>query len=126
MTTAPRLAAWSPVDDDEQIHGDGPESTGQAEEPLAHGVEQFQRAALDAVRAARAMLDAAETMIKDPATLETVVRTAAGIARTATETVAGFAAGAADAGPPGTNRDDADDRSDGDGDPGGFESIRID
>ena len=64
------------------------------DEGIPPGVEQFQHAALEAVRAARAMLDAAETAIRDPAALEAVIRTAAGMARTATETVAGVAAAA--------------------------------
>ena len=123
MGEATGLAAWSPVDDDDldQDHAAGTDDrTGGTVGP---GVEQFQRAAREAVRAARAMLDAAETMIDDPATLEAVVRRAAGMARTATETVAGFAAGAASTARPA--RPPADD-PDGDADPGGFESIRID
>ena len=68
---------------------------GAADSGLAPGLEHLQQAALEAVRAARAMLDAAESAIRDPAALESVVRTAAGVARTATETVAGFAAGTA-------------------------------
>ena len=63
--------------------------------PGGAAAEQFRQAALEAVRAARAMLDAAEAVIRDPATLDSVVRTVAGVARTATETVSGFAAGAA-------------------------------
>ena len=118
------LAAWSPVDDDEQDQDDGARTAGRSGDPSAPGVEQFQRAALEAVRAARAMLDAAETMIQDPATVESVVRRAAGMARTATETVAGFAAGAG-AAPDRGAHEPADD-PDGDADAGGFESIRID
>lgn len=62
--------------------------------PGGAAAEQFRQAALEAVRAARAMLDAAEAVIRDPSTLDSVVRTVAGVARTATETVSGFAAGA--------------------------------
>ena len=56
-------------------------------------LEHLQQAALEAVRATRALLDAAESAIRDPTALEGVIRTAAGLARTTTETVAGFAAG---------------------------------
>lgn len=87
--------------------------------------DQFQRAALDAVKAARAMLDAAETMIKDPAAIEAVVHAATSFARTAGETVVGFAAGAAGARPPGTHAPTEHDDGD-DGDDGGFERIRVD
>lgn len=73
----------------------GVDSDEHDEVPGGAAAEQFRQAALEAVRAARAMLDAAETVIRDPATLETVVRTVAGVARTATETVSGFAAAAA-------------------------------
>ena len=71
------------------------DSDHQDEAPGGAAAEQFRQAALEAVRAARAMLDAAEAVIRDPATLDSVVRTVAGVARTATETVSGFAAGAA-------------------------------
>lgn len=53
-----RLAAWSLVP--------------EADEPDA-SVTALQQAALEAVRAARAMLDAAESVIREPAALEAVV-----------------------------------------------------
>jgi len=62
------------------------------DDPLQAGLEQFQRAALEAVRAGRAMLDAAESMLQDPKAAEHLVRTVGDVARTATEAVAGFAA----------------------------------
>jgi hypothetical protein len=86
--------------------------------------EQFRQAALEAVRAARAMLDAAEAVIRDPSTLDSVVRTVAGVARTATETVSGFAAGAAS----GRARRDEGETSGEAGDPpddDGYQDITI-
>lgn len=75
----------------DETAGDG--RGGPAEHPLPPGLEHLQQAALEAVRAARAVLDAAESVISDPAALETAIRTAAGVARAATETVSGFATG---------------------------------
>lgn len=82
-------------------------------------MDQLQAAALDAVRAARALLDAAESVIKDPAAIESMVETVTHLARSAGETVVGFAAGARDAttGDPGAPDDEAD---------GGYERIRVD
>lgn len=57
------------------------------------GLEQFRRAALEAIKAGRAMLDAAEAVVRDPRAAEAVIRTVGSVARTATEAVAGFAAG---------------------------------
>lgn len=57
------------------------------------GLEQFRRAALEAIKAGRAMLDAAEAVVRDPQAAEAVIRTVGSVARTATEAVAGFAAG---------------------------------
>lgn len=88
-------------------------------DPAAAALDQFQKAALDAVRAARAMLDAAESAILDPAALDSVVRTMATMARSAGETVAGFAANATDAAR-GSPPDDPDDEAG-----GGFERIRV-
>lgn len=87
----------------------------QATDPM----NQLQTAALEAVRAARALLDAAESVIKDPAAIESMVGTVTDLARSAGETVVGFAAGAREAtaeqpSPP-------DDESD-----GGFERIHVD
>ena len=113
------LAPWAAV------HGD--EGT---EEPLtdaaAAGVEQFQKAALDAVRAARAMLDAAESVIKDPAALDSVVRTMATLARSAGETVVGFAAGASGAGRAADPDGDEAGGGSADDPDTGFERIRVD
>lgn len=102
---------------------DGAAADG-ATDGTADGVEQFQRAALDAVKAARAMLDAAESVIKDPAALDSVVRTMTSFARQAGATVAGFAAdaGAAARGPSPTDPGDGP-RDD---DDGGYERIRVD
>ena len=64
---------------------------GPADEALQAGIEQLQRAALEAIRAGRALLDAAETVLQQPGAAEQVVRTVADVARTATETVVGLA-----------------------------------
>lgn len=117
------------MDDDEEPKAAPGSDPGEGD-AVGPGAEQLQRAALEAVRAARAVLDAAESMIRDPAALDSVVRAAAGMARTATETVAGFAA-AATARPEGRGADAGDQPTQGgsatdDRDDGGFESIRID
>ena len=83
-------------------------------------VEQFQRAALDAVRSARALLDAAESVIQEPAAIEAMVNTVSSMARSATEAVAGFAAAAGGAG--GSTGADSDE----DEPSGGFEHISVD
>lgn len=96
----------------------GPGGTGDAP-GLSPALEHLQHAALEAVRAGRALLDAAESAIRDPAALEGVIRTAAGVAKTATETVAGFAAAAGrDPAPdhPSAPDDDAD---------GGYHDISV-
>jgi hypothetical protein len=90
-----------------------------ADDPLHAGLEQFQRAALEAIRAGRAMLDAAESMVQDPRAAEHLVRTVTDVARTAGETVAGFASRVRP-----TAGDPADHRDDGPSD--GFERIRVD
>jgi hypothetical protein len=95
------------------------------DDPVQVGLEQFQRAALEAIRAGRAMLDAAETMLQDPQAAETLVRTVTDVARTATETVAGFAARGWPA--RSTDRgDEGDSGSDDDGPGSGFERISVD
>ena len=105
---------------------DGPDQP--TDDAAAAGVEQFQKAALDAVRAARAMLDAAESVIKDPAALDSVVRTMTTMARSAGETVVGFAANASNAARAASGTDDRPEprRDDGDEPDGGFERIRVD
>ncbi len=108
------------VSDDPDTGQTGRDATSPA------GLDQFQQAALDAIRAGRAMLDAAESMIRDPSAADAVARSVAGLARTATQTVAGFAAGW-----PGSKATDPD----GDGDVGsesdgspdeGYEPITVD
>ena len=108
---------------EEHAASDGNGTAGAGSE----AAEQFQRAALEAVRAARAMLDAAETVIRDPASLESVIRAAAGVARTATQTVADFAAAAGGGGAPrrAPAPDDAHDPDDDEGQGGGYESIPV-
>lgn len=92
------------------------------DDPIQVGIEQFQRAALDAIRAGRAMLDAAESMLEDPRAAEALVRTVSGVARTAAETVAGLAARGRSARTEGvTGDDDPDERPS-----GGFERISVD
>lgn len=97
------------------------------DEAIQAGIEQFQRAALEAVRAGRAMLDAAESVLQDPRAAETLARTVSHVARTATETVSGLAA----RGWPGRTgeggADDHDDPDDPDEGPSGrFERISVD
>lgn len=99
-------------DDGSGVEGPGIDGLGGA------AVEQFQRAALDAVRAARALLDAAESVIQEPAAIEAMVNTVTSVARSATEAVAGFAAD-------GRSRAGADDPSDQEPDDG-FEHITVD
>lgn len=79
-------------------------------------VEQFQRAALDAVKAARALLDAAESVIQEPAAIEAMVKTVTSVAKSASEVVAGFAAGGTTSSASGDDEGGAD----------GFEHIRVD
>ena len=110
-----------PVDADEQPGPEPKSSHGSG----GAAAEQFQHAALEAVRAARLMLDAAERVIRDPSSLEPMIRGAAGVARTATETVAGFAAAA---GTPQAQRTRtrADEGSDDPDDPDeGYEPISV-
>lgn len=112
------------VEAEEHAADEGNGAGGAASE----AAEQFQRAALEAVRAARAMLDAAETVIRDPASLESVIRAAAGVARTATQTVADFAAAAGAGGASRRAASDGDaphDPDDDDGQGGGYESIPV-
>lgn len=84
-----------------------------ADHAIASAVEQFQRAALDAVAAARAMLDAAESMIKEPAAIEAVASTVNAVARQATEALGGFARQARQAGSDAGGPDGDDDADDG-------------
>lgn len=96
---------------------------GDPTDPVQAGLEQFRRAALEAIRAGRAMLDAAEAVVRDPQAAEAVVRTVGAVARTATETVAGFAAGRGGGGTPseGSTADDGPDDPPDDG----FERISV-
>ncbi len=110
------------MDEDPADPTDAPGPEGAAD-PVQTGIDQFQRAALEAIRAGRAMLDAAESILQDPAAAETVVRTVGAVARNATEAVAGFASGrwpvpAADEGA------EVDDGTDEDP-PDGFERISV-
>jgi hypothetical protein len=94
-------------------------------DPMQVGIEQFQRAALEAIRAGRAMLDAAESVLQDPKAAESVIRSVGSVARTASEAVSGFTAGRWSTGQPA-----ADQADEGGGDdpepPDGFERITID
>lgn len=67
------------------------QDAGGTDDPVQAGLEQFQRAALDAVRAARSMLEAAEAVLQDPEAARVVADTVSSFARNATETVADFA-----------------------------------
>ncbi|MDZ7673695.1 MAG: hypothetical protein U5K30_01285 [Acidimicrobiales bacterium] len=103
--------------DDTTTTGAGGDTGGDG--PGNPAFEQLQRAALDAVDAARAMLDAAESMIRDPAAVEAVVNTVTAVARQAGDAVAGFAAGTATTADADA-ADDGDDEAD-----GGFERITV-
>lgn len=83
------------MDDDTSSQAPGSDDPGsdQPGDAVQAGLEQFQRAALDAVRAARTMLEAAESVLQEPAAAKVIADTVTAFARTATETVAGFAAG---------------------------------
>lgn len=111
--------AYDDWDRDDAGNGD----SGAPGDPLAAGVEQFQRAAIDALGAARAMLDAAETVLRQPGAFDQFSSTIAGLAKTATETVLGFTNGMTGSGTPGAGTDDASTDED---DDGGFHSIVID
>lgn len=102
-----------------------PTADATATDPLQAGLAQFQRAALEAIGAARLMLEAAEVIVRDPAAVEAALGTVAGLARTATETVSSLAAdvrnrsGSAPADHP------PDVPSDGQSADGGFERIVV-
>jgi hypothetical protein len=111
------------MDEDPADPADTPGPDGDAADPVRTGIDQFQRAALEAIRAGRAMLDAAESILQDPAAADAVVRSVGTVARNATEAVAGFATGRWPA--PGTaSGDDHDDEPDEDP-PDGFERISV-
>lgn len=83
-------------------------------------LDQLQRAALEAIKAARGVLDAAEKLVADPKAAEAVVRTVADAARHAGEAVTGLAARAR---PPATDDDRSDDPDD--DPPGGVQHIPV-
>lgn len=85
--------------------------------------EQFQRAALDAIRAARAMLDAAEAVVADPKVIDSFVHTVTAMARSTGETVVGFATGMAAERAQPTAGPGEDHEEGGDG---GYERIVVD
>lgn len=97
-----------------------------ADQSIGDGVEQFQRAALDAVRATRAMLDAVETVIQDPRALDSVVRTMTSFVRAAGETVVGFASGSNHAPGAAWESGGAPEPRTDDGHHHGFERIQVD
>jgi hypothetical protein len=109
--------------DDPADPTDAPGSDRSGADPATAGLEQFQRAALEAIRAGRAMLDAAESILQDPAAAEAVVRSVGTVARNATEAVAGFASGRwpASGTTPDTQPDDDPDEDP----PDGFERISV-
>lgn len=51
------------------------------DERAAEGVEHLQRAALEMIAAAKAFLEVAEDLVRDPAAASTVVQTAAALGR---------------------------------------------
>ena len=107
-----------------------PEDRDGGTNPGLAGVEQLQRAALEAVQAARAVLDVAESMIREPAAVEALVQTVSAMARTATESFAGFAAGmSTDATARSTTSDASPDAADHEADDGpddGYHRISVD
>lgn len=102
---------------------DAPGADGS--DPVQTGIEQFQRAALEAIRAGRAMLDAAESVLQDPNAAEAVVRTVGTVARNATEAVAGFTNGRWPTPRPGGATTDPEDDAGDDDPPDGFERITV-
>jgi hypothetical protein len=110
------------MDEDPADPADTPGPDGDAADPVQTGIDQFQRAALEAIRAGRAMLDAAESILEDPAAAEAVVRSVGTVARNATEAVAGFATGRwpTPRATPGAEPDDPDEDR-----PDGFERISV-
>lgn len=107
--------------DDSAADAGDDHATGAGQAPSS--VEQLQRAALEAVQAARAVLDVAESMIREPAAVEALVNTVSAMARTATESFAGFAAGMT---PTETRRPDSTDSADPDTDEGTYHRIDVD
>lgn len=102
----------------------GPGASGA--DAVQSGIEQFQRAALDAIRAGRAMLDAAESVVQDPLAAESVVRSVGSVARTATDALSGFAAGRWNTARSETDGARTDPDEDGEPDPPeGFERITV-
>lgn len=67
MTTA--------ADDDEARDNDPQDGTGSPDEVMSRGIEMFQAAAVEAIGAARAMLDVAEDLIHDPNAAARVIET---------------------------------------------------
>ena len=113
------------MDEDPADPADTPGPDGDAADPVQTGIDQFQRAALEAIRAGRAMLDAAESILQDPAAAEAVVRSVGTVARNATEAVAGFATGRwpTPGTTPGADPDAGDDPDE--DPPDGFERISV-
>lgn len=113
--------------DDDHSDADDTTRTGAAgADAVQSGIEQFQRAALEAIRAGRAMLDAAETVLQDPKAAESVVRSVGSVARTATEAVSGFAAGRWSPSRADTAEAADEDEDDDPDPPEGFERITVD
>ena len=54
------------------------------DERAVEGLEHLQRAALELIEAARAFLDVAEDLVRDPAAAATIVSTAAALGRLVT------------------------------------------
>lgn len=104
---------------------DATAADGSGPDAVQAGIEQLQRAALEAIRAGRALLDAAESVLQDPSAAEAVVRSVGSVARNASEAVAGFTSGrwpaARPGGGPGADGDGARD----DDPPDGFERISV-
>lgn len=82
------------ADDDATGAADPTRRERPAPATLDEGIETLQKAAGEAVRAARALLDIAERVIEDPEALRTVMANLATMARSAGETVATLAADA--------------------------------
>lgn len=117
------------------IWHDGPvePAAGEDEDATANrGIDSdpamvtFQRAALDALAAARALLDATEAVIRRPDALEQVVTTVNGVARLAADAASRLVADATAATSGTGGASSASDDEPGPSGSGGFRSIPLD
>lgn len=112
-----------PVEPTEPTDATGADGSGP--DAVQAGVEQLQRAALEAIRAGRALLDAAESVLQDPGAAEAVVRSVGSVARNASEAVVGFTSGRRPTARTGDGPDGEDAGAPDDDPPDGFERISV-